>query len=68
MGAGVGAGGAGTIGGAGMGGWDSDRDCPPPLGSMTIDRVVEQLYFVRISVYNAKGNLCEPQQVWLGLS
>lgn len=61
--AGVGVGGAGTVGGVGMGGWDSDRDSAPPLGSMTIDRVVEQLYFVRISVYNAKGNLSEAQQV-----
>lgn len=50
-------------GGGGGGGGDSDHDSPPPLGTMTIDRVVEQLFFVRISVYNAKGNLTEPQQV-----
>ena len=41
-----------------------DQDEPSPaLGAMTIDRVVEQLFFVRVSVYNAKGRLSEPQQV-----
>lgn len=54
---------AGTPGGAGAAG-ERDRDEPPPaLGAMTIDRVVEQLFFVRVSVYNAKGKLSEPQQV-----
>lgn len=45
---------------------EAERDEPPPalaLGAMTIDRVVEQLFFVRVSVYNAKGKLSEPQQV-----
>ena len=57
----VGTGGGAT--GSAAGGGDSDHDSPPPLGMMTIDRVVEQLFFVRISVYNAKGKLSEPQQV-----
>ena len=45
---------------------EAEHDEPPPalaLGAMTIDRVVEQLFFVRVSVYNAKGKLSEPQQV-----
>lgn len=41
---------------------DGDLETPP-LGAMTIDRVVEQLFFVRMSVYNAKGKLSEAQQV-----
>eukprot|EP00903_Cladosiphon_okamuranus_P008596 g8244.t1 len=46
---------------AGAGG-DGDHEQPPALGTLTIDRVVEQLFFVRVSVYNSKGKLSEPQQ------
>lgn len=48
-------------GGGGVG--DGEHEQPPALGAMTIDRVVEQLFFVRVSVYNANGKLSEPQQV-----
>ncbi|CAM9114978.1 unnamed protein product, partial [Pylaiella littoralis] len=39
-----------------------DTEAKAFLPSATIDRVVEQLFFVRISVYNAKGKLSETQQ------
>lgn len=55
-------GGTDAFDGAGGEGGDDD-DSLPALATMTIDRVVEQLFFVRISVYNAKGKLSEPQQV-----
>lgn len=62
----TGGGGTETPGGAraGAGAGDGDDEQQPPLlGAMTIDRVVEQLFFVRVSVYNARGKLSEPQQV-----
>lgn len=59
---GGGGGGTEATGRAGEGGEDGD-DPPALLGAITIDRVVEQLFFVRVSVYNAKGKLSEAQQV-----
>ncbi|CAN0006760.1 unnamed protein product [Ectocarpus sp. 6 AP-2014] len=62
-GVGRGMGEAGVGGPGGEDGPDGAHGPPPPLGTMTIDRVVEQLFFVRVSVYNAKGKLSEAQQV-----
>ncbi|CAM9114900.1 unnamed protein product [Pylaiella littoralis] len=59
----TGAWGGGVTPGAGAG----DTEATAFLSSATIDRVVEQLFFVRISVYNAKGKLSETQQVLHGV-